>query len=86
MSAPAVSTEPEVNAGSNDMLVLNQSGGRGLWGAYAEDYARLRGCKVGPGGASLLRQTDGGEVLEVECTGASNLLVSCRGGVCTPLR
>jgi hypothetical protein len=34
----------------------------------------------------LLREQDGFEVHEIECTGASNILVQCRGGVCEPLR
>lgn len=84
--APIAPTAPAETAASNDMLVLNQGARKGLWAYYAEDYARLRGCAIGDRGATLLQQTDGGEVHEVECVGKANVLVSCRGGVCESMR
>jgi hypothetical protein len=84
--APVAPTTPVEAAGSNDMLVLNQASSKGLWAYYAEDYARLRGCAIGDRGATLLNQTDGFEVHEVECVGGANVLVKCRGGVCEPMR
>ncbi len=84
--APVAPTVPVETAASNDMLVLSQDARKGLWAYYAEDYARLRGCAIGDRGAMLLQQSDGFELHEVECDGAANVLVRCRGGVCEPLR
>jgi hypothetical protein len=84
--APIAPTAPVEVGGSNDMLVLNQGSRKGLWSYYAEDYARLRGCKLGDRGAVLLQDTDGYELHEVQCVGSSNVRVRCRGGVCEPLR
>ena len=84
--APGAPTVPMESAGSNDMLVLNQGARKGLWSYYAEDYARLRGCKLGDRGATLMQQAGGVEVHEVECVGKANVLVKCRGGVCEPMR
>jgi hypothetical protein len=71
---------------SNDMLVLNTSARKGLWAYYAEDYARLRGCAVGDLGAVLLQETADYELHEVHCDGSENILLKCRGGLCTPMR
>jgi hypothetical protein len=84
--APIAPTAPVEIGGSNEMLVLNQGSRKGLWSYYAEDYARLRGCKLGDRGAVLLQDTDGYELHEVQCVGSSNVRVRCRGGVCEPLR
>ncbi len=70
----------------NDMLVLNNSGRKGLWAYYAEDYARLRGCAIGDRGATLLQETPVFELHEVPCVGAANVLVKCQGGVCQGVR
>jgi hypothetical protein len=84
--APIAPTAPVEVGGSNEMLVLNQGSRKGLWSYYAEDYARLRGCKLGDRGAVLLQDTDGYELHEVQCVGGANVRVRCRGGVCEPLR
>lgn len=83
--APVVRQAP-VTAPSNDMLVLNAGARKGLWAYYAEDYARLRGCAVGNLGAVLLQETADYELHEVHCDGSENVLLKCRGGVCSPMR
>jgi len=89
-AAAAPSTLPQLGtsqiADRNDMLVLNNTGGKGLWSYYAEDYARLRGCDIGDRGATLLRQTATFELLEVQCVGRDNMLLKCQGGVCEPIQ
>ena len=82
---PAVTTASNT-ALRNDMLVLNDSGRKGLWAYYAEDYARLRGCAIGDRGATLLQETTTFELHEVACVGAANMLVKCQGGVCEGVR
>jgi hypothetical protein len=83
---PAAPITPAGSAGDNSMLVLNQGTRKGLWAYYAEDFARLRGCALGERGATLIQETGGFEVHEVQCVGSNNLLVKCRGGVCEPMR
>ena len=84
-ATPAVSVASDI-APRNDMLVLNDSGRKGLWAYYAEDYARLRGCAIGDRGATLLQETPTFELHEVPCVGANNVLVRCQGGVCEGVR
>lgn len=81
-AVPAVSDA----APRNDMLVLNDSGRKGLWAYYAEDFARLRGCAIGDRGATLLQETPAFELHEVTCVDADNMLVKCQGGVCEGVR
>ncbi|KAA6184858.1 hypothetical protein F2Q65_11140 [Thiohalocapsa marina] len=72
--------------GRNDMLVLDSSARKGLWAYYAEDYARLRGCRLGDRGAMLLQERRGFELHEVDCLGGANMLLKCQGGICEPMR
>jgi hypothetical protein len=85
-SAPTPTATGLATAPTNDMLVLDNSRRQGLWAYYAEDYARLRGCRIGDRGAVLMQETPTYELHEVECVGSANILVKCQGGVCEGMR
>ena len=69
----------------NTMLALNQGGGTGAWAYYAEQYARLRGCKVASGGTQLIESRSDGEIHKVSCVGSASYLLKCESGVCREL-
>ena len=70
----------------NEMLVLAPGNDKGIWSYYAEQYASLRGCRVGERGAVLMQKTPDFEVHEVFCDGTNNYLLRCQGGICRSLR
>ncbi|NEV64415.1 hypothetical protein [Thiorhodococcus minor] len=72
----------------NDMMALPQgqsSSGRVTWAAYAEQYARQRGCQVSPAGSQLIESRQDGEVHKVPCEGSDSFLVKCQNGTCRGL-
>lgn len=55
------------------------------WSAYAEQYARQRGCQVSGGGSQLIESRQDGEVHKVPCEGSDSFLVKCQNGTCQGL-
>ncbi len=60
-------------------------GGTVTWAAYAEQYARRRGCRVTERGSELIETRRDGEVHMVRCAGSDSFLVICQNGVCKGL-
>lgn len=55
------------------------------WAAYAEQYARQRGCQVGGLGTELIESRTDGEIHKVPCVGSDSVLVKCQNGTCQGL-
>ncbi len=55
------------------------------WAAYAEQYARQRGCQVEGQGTELIESRTDGEVHKVPCVGSDSFLVKCQNGICRAL-
>lgn len=55
------------------------------WAAYAEQYARERGCQVEGLGTELIESRTDGEVHKVPCVGSDSFLVKCQNGICKGL-
>ena len=55
------------------------------WAAYAEQYARQRGCQVGGLGTELIESRTDGEIHKVPCVGSDSFLVKCQNGTCQGL-
>lgn len=70
---------------SENMMALSPSSGDVSWAYYAEQYARLRGCNVDPGGSILVDSRSDGEIHKVPCVGSDSILVQCQNGECRGL-
>jgi hypothetical protein len=87
MSLPDPLPQPVAEPIPDDenMMALSPSSGSVSWSYYAEQYARLRGCNVGPQGSILIDSRSDGEIHKVPCEGADSVLVQCRDGECRGL-
>lgn len=87
MSRPASLPQPaaEPIPADENMMALSPSSGSVSWAYYAEQYARLRGCNVGPQGAIMIDSRSDGEIHKVPCDGADSVLVQCQNGECRGL-
>jgi hypothetical protein len=70
---------------SENMMALSPSSGAVSWAYYAEQYARLRGCNVDPGGSILIDSRSDGEIHKVPCMDSDSVLVQCQNGECRGL-
>jgi hypothetical protein len=87
MSLPDPLAQPaaEPLPADENMMALSPSSGSVSWAYYAEQYARLRGCNVGPQGSILIDSRSDGEIHKVPCDGADSVLVQCQNGECRGL-
>jgi len=79
---PPLSTDTRPASTSENMLVLNRAGERGVWGYYAEYYAKTQGCDVAESGAVLQQKQPEFEIHRVYCENGQSLLVKCNAGTC----
>ena len=91
-SAPAApkppSAPPNAIPRQDNMMALpsrSPVAGSVSWAAYAEQYARQRGCQVGGLGTELIESRTDGEVHKVPCVGSDSFLVKCQNGTCQGL-
>lgn len=79
---------PTSVAPRENMMALPQSstGSAGVTSAaYAEQYARQRGCQVSASGSQLIESRQDGEVHKVPCEGSDSFLIKCQNGSCQGL-
>ncbi|MBK1709186.1 hypothetical protein [Marichromatium gracile] len=81
--APPLAPEPP--QAQTQMLSLTPQQRDVTWAAYAEQYARLRGCVLTDEGAVLIDNRSDGEIHKVPCEGTDSILVQCHDGLCRGL-
>lgn len=86
LPTPIVEPAPEsIPLADNMMALYPPASGTVSWAYYAEQYARLRGCNVGPQGAIMIDPRSDGEIFKVPCEGADSVMVLCQDGDCRGL-
>jgi hypothetical protein len=75
----------QIPLGENMMALYPPSAGTPSLSYYAEQYARLRGCRIGPQGAIMIDPRSDGEIFKIPCEGADSLMVLCQDGDCRSL-
>ncbi|KXX66202.1 hypothetical protein [Marichromatium gracile] len=83
LEAPPLAPEPP--QAQTQMLSLTPQQRDVTWAAYAEQYARLRGCVLTDEGAVLIDSRSDGEIHKVPCEGTDSILVQCHDGLCRGL-
>ncbi|AHF05359.1 hypothetical protein MARPU_02320 [Marichromatium purpuratum 984] len=76
---------PKPPQAQTQMLSLTPRQRDVTWAAYAEQYARLRGCVLTDEGAVLIDSRSDGEIHKVPCEGTDSILVQCHDGLCRGL-
>ncbi|NKN33680.1 hypothetical protein [Marichromatium bheemlicum] len=85
MLRPQPPAAPEPLQTPSQMLSLTPQHRDVTWAAYAEQYARLRGCVLTAEGAVLIDTRTDGEIHKVPCEGTDSILVQCHDGSCRGL-
>jgi starvation-inducible outer membrane lipoprotein len=73
-------------SGADNMLVLNDPAGPGVWAYYAEHFAKARGCVLAGEGATLVEKQPEYEVHRVSCKSGQEFLLRCNAGTCEEMR
>jgi hypothetical protein len=84
-SATALDPIPEQSNMMSLPAARTPPAGTVTWAAYAEQFARERGCQVTRGGSELIESRRDGEIHRVPCEGSDSVLVQCRNGECRGL-